>query len=258
MKNLFVIAVAIFIATLNGYAQLTKTQIDSIILAAVPKEYHSQLFRETGTDRTTFRIEAAGSMNRLAASNLSQPVKPEGSLGLYVNRNLLWSLWETGLKWNWRQYDMTGFIPQYAPGMTKFTASANTLEIPLTFGFLMEESKNIKYVVKAGMYFEFGLFGNGTQYTSNEDGTETAVKISNIYKSQLNFNPFQRFDVGGRLGIDIYLNKWKVGFEYTHGWRDIQTNWDRHIKNKNLTLSVGYFFKTKEHKKRQPDFYLVY
>lgn len=49
MKKLFFTAVAIFIATLSGYAQLTKAQIDSIILAAVPKEYHSQLFRETGT-----------------------------------------------------------------------------------------------------------------------------------------------------------------------------------------------------------------
>ncbi len=208
-------------------------------------------------DMMRVRLEVCGGINALDASNVYQPIKPEGSFGILINRNVSWSLWETGLRWNWRQYNLKGFIPQYAPETTKLETFTNTLEIPLTIGALLRENNNIQYALKMGIYLEAGLFGNGTLYKTDKTGAVIQQKIDNVYKDLLNFTPFQRFDIGGRLGIDIYVKDWKFGFEYTHGWRDIHTGYDRHIKNKNFNLSVGYIIKEKIHKETS-DVYIVY
>lgn len=99
-------------------------------------------------DMMRIRLEVSGGINALDASNVYQPIKPEGSFGILINRNVSWSLWETGLRWNWRQYNLKGFIPQYAPETTKLETFTNTLEIPFTIGALLRENSNIQYALK--------------------------------------------------------------------------------------------------------------
>lgn len=247
MKHIFILIVMLTLTVGRMYAQnkTAERENDAMIVPRTTDE--SLKYMSLFPEMMRLRIEAGGSINALAGSNVHQPPRPEGNFGIMISRDLSWSFWETGLRWNWRQYNMEGFIPLYAGDITRLDAFANTFEIPFTAGILLYENKSIQYVLKAGIYLETGLFGSGTLYSTDSNGKPVQTEISNIYGSNREFEPFRRFDVGGRLGFDVYVKNWKFGFEYTTGWRDIHTGYDRHIKNKNFSVSVGYVIFKKQH-----------
>lgn len=247
MKHIFILVVMLTLTVGRVYAQNKTTERENDAVTVLQTADGSLTNMSLFPEMMRLRLEAGGSINALAGSNVHQPARPEGNFGIMISRDLSWSFWETGLRWNWRQYNMKGFIPQYAEGVTRLDAFANTIEIPFMAGILLFENKSIQYVLKAGIYLETGLFSRGTLYSTDADGKPAQTDIGNIYRSDMGFESFRRFDVGGRLGIDVYIKDWKFGFEYTHGWRDIHTGYDRHIKNKNFSISVGYVIFKKQH-----------
>lgn len=191
-------------------------------------------------------VEAGAGMTRVFSSNLSQPFRINESAGLFVNMNEGGFLFETGLKWHRRNYYLTGFIPQYLPIVVSAQLNPNYLEIPLMAGSMLKladfNKVDIRLGLKIGMYFACGISGDGSILSKDNSGNQSLSDIDNIFKSGRNFDPLKRFDTGGKAGIDIYINRWKIGFEYTRGWIDINKSFDRHVKTKSFDFTIGYTF----------------
>lgn len=258
--RLFILSVGLTVG-LNGFAQSkfldgVEIQRDSLMTSGVQLLSKDNLadFKKSDAvssiDETRIGFDVTGSFNAIASSNLSQGIQPAGSAGFFINRKLGKTLFETGLRYNWRQYELTGFIPQYAPGISQVDLQTNSLELPIMLGRMVQDfgiiSPTVHYVFKFGMYMSVGMFGSGTIRQANADGTFTLVDIDNVYKKQEGFDPLRRFDIGGRVAVEVYVaNRWKIGLSYTRGWLDIQPTLDRHMKTKSFDISVGYVFKYK-------------
>ena len=191
-------------------------------------------------------VEAGAGITRVFSSNLSQPFRINESAGLFLNLNEGGFLFETGLKWHRRNYHLTGFIPQYSRTMVSAQLNPNYLEIPLMAGGMLKladsNKADIRIGLKIGMYFACGISGNGSILSKDNSGNKTLSDVDNIFKKSHNFDPLKRFDTGGKAGIDLYINRWKIGFEYTRGWIDINKSFDRHVKTKSFDFTIGYTF----------------
>ncbi len=195
-------------------------------------------------------LEAGVGMSRIFSSNLSQPRRLNESAGFYINTTVDAVLFETGLKWHRRNYRLTGFLPSYAPGTSKLELNPQYLEIPVMVGpmFALLDAKrsDVRLALKLGMYFAVGIGGNGTYYGMGDLSKPTTIddvfRRQSLYSDQLSFDPLKRFDIGGKFGADIYINRWKIGFEYTRGWKDLNGMYDRHLKTKSFDFTVGFTF----------------
>lgn len=200
-------------------------------------------------NETRFGIEAGSGISNIFSSNLSQKSQPNASAGVFVNGYYGGFLFETGLRWHRRSYELTGFLPQYAPSTTKLELNPQYLELPVMAGTMfrlsdLSKHADVRLGVKLGMYVAVGIAGDGKYYGSG--GNTSATDIDNLFKRQsinpgtLEFEPMKRFDVGGKFGVDIYINRWKLGFEYTRGWKDFSSGYDRHLKTKSFDFKIGF------------------
>ncbi len=166
-----------------------------------------------------YGIAVGAGMNSIATSNLSQKLQLNVSAGAYTSWTVSSAVIETGLWWNRRDYNLTGFIPQYSD-MTRLKTHLNFIEIPLKLGWEIYLSDFKKQSVS--LTPSIGMYG------------ACAVDDS--------MNGFRRFDIGGTLGLQLNVNRWSYRFDYRHGWRDINTRIDRHIKTRSFDFSIGYAF----------------
>lgn len=191
-------------------------------------------------------VDAGTGMTRVFSSNLSQPFRINESAGVFVNLNEGGFLFETGLKWHRRNYHLTGFIPKYSPTLVSARLNPNYLEIPLMLGGMFKlvdfGKADVSAGLKIGMYFACGIGGDGQMLENDDSGEMSQYAIDNVFKSSQSFNGLKRFDTGGKVGMDIYIKRWKIGFEYTRGWIDMSNSFDRHVKTKSFDFTIGYVF----------------
>lgn len=195
-------------------------------------------------------LDVSGTFNMFAAGNVNQGVRPAGSMTFRFSKQFTNFMLESGLRWNWRDYNLRGFNIEYAPQITRLKWNSHSLKMPFYFGWIESDrlfGHEFTGTVKFGTYFACGLSGTGMLYRYDKEGWLSVVDIDNIYKDKEGFEAFRRFDVGMHLEWEIYLdNKWKFGISYTKGWRNIHPTYDNRMKNEMISLSFGYIFDFKD------------
>lgn len=125
----------------------------------------------------------------------------------------------------------------------------NYLEIPVHVGYQYAINDDFSIFGEFGPYFAIGLFGK----TKGEvmDFNDLGEQISNS-DSYNTFDEFKRFDfgLGLRFGIELkqkYTLSIGYDFGFINGWKEPDIDDDAiditgNVKNRNLTIGVGYKF----------------
>lgn len=132
-------------------------------------------------------------------------------------------------------------------GSTK--TNLNYLEIPIHLGYQYAINDNFSVFGEFGPYFAIGLFGKTKVNESDWDDNYNLVSTSYSYNT---FDEFKRFDfgLGFRFGVE-FKQKYTLSIGYDFGlvnvWKeadpsDEEVDLTGKIKNKNLTIGVGYKF----------------
>ena len=183
----------------------------------------SIITRAVSNYTTYYGVQGNIGVNSISASNLTQHNKPDFGGGFYISHMRGSVLMETGINWNTRRLDLTGFIPQYTD-ITSLKKSLNYIEVPLKLGMAIKFFNIDRQRVSAIIAPHVGMYV-GCMVNDKCDG-------------------FRRWDVGGKIGLDFYYRRLKIGFDYTRGWVDINKNIDRHVKTKSFDFSIGWTFGT--------------
>ncbi len=234
--------VFVFMALLLGVGTITaQKEADKSV-----RNYYDYNYLRIGVD-------AGVGLNSVSASNVQQPLQLNQSAGVYINYcGAGFILVESGLRWNRRQFNLNNFNSEYTKTVNRLDVSVNNLEVPILLGGLIKINRDrskpdIRLAVKLGMYFAVGLNGSGSLYGTNDAGGAFESHIDNVFENQKmeygDYDKFKRFDMGGKIGFDVYFDRFKIGFMYTRGWLDMNKTYDRHIKTKSFDFTVGYTFK---------------
>lgn len=106
------------------------------------------------------------------------------------------------------------------------------LEIPIHMGYKYLVSENIAVFGNFGPYFSVGLFGN--QEVTGYSGQ----KVSQSIFGDFGGNRFD-FGLGLKAGVE-FCQKFQITFGYD--WGLVENMENSGSKNRNLTLSLAYFF----------------
>lgn len=134
-------------------------------------------------------------------------------------------------------------------------ANANFLDIPIHLGYRYAINDKVSVFGEVGPYFAIGLFGKTKEVETNIGGTEFVEQTETKVNT---FDEIKRFDVGAGLKFGIEFNQ-KYSFAIGYDWGfinlddrkdfgDPDSNEDYTIditpsmKNKNLSISIGYKF----------------
>ncbi|MEE1546236.1 MAG: porin family protein [Prevotella pectinovora] len=133
-------------------------------------------------------------------------------------------------------------------------SSAYYLDIPVHLGYKHTVNDNFSVFGEFGPYFAFGLFGKTDSNTIDYDDDYEQVSS---YESHNTFDEFKRFDfgLGIRLGVEFrqkytfsigydfgLANTWNKNWEKEESEYDDEINLVEDVKNRNLTISIGYKF----------------
>lgn len=192
-----------------------------ISVLEVAAQNDSIMMRAVSTIATYYGVQGNIGINSVSASSLTQHNKPDFGGGLYISHMRGSLLMETGINWNTRLLDLTGLDPA-TTGVISLKKSLSYMDVPLKLGVAVKFYNRDTQKVSAIIAPHIGLYG--------------ACLVSN------NLDGFRRWDLGGKVGIDFYYKRLKFGFDYTHGWVDINKHIDRHIKTQSFDFSIGWTF----------------
>lgn len=183
----------------------------------------SIMTRAVSNNSTYYGVQGNIGINSISASNLTQHNKPDFGGGFYISHMRGSLLMETGVNWTTRKLDLTGFIPQYTD-IISLNKSLNYIDVPLKLGLAVK------------------FFNRDTQKVSAIIAPHVGMYVGCLVNDRL--DGFRRWDVGGKVGIDFYIRRIRIGFDYTRGWVDINKHIDRHVKTKSFDFSIGWTFAT--------------
>lgn len=125
------------------------------------------------------------------------------------------------------------------------TIDANYVQIPLMLGWESQELKSWSFNVNAGIYGAWGFEGE-----TKERGTITRTvgsalpDVENVSEKYDTFSSsgLKKFDYGmiGSIGVVYEIFSLNLGYEY--GLYNVSNTGNRDLKNRNLTLSLGFRF----------------
>ncbi len=201
-------AVVVAAPTACAMAEVPKARLDSI---------HDATMMRTG-------ITFGYGLNSVSASNVHQSLQSNFGAGWYINWMCGSLFFETGLNWQNREYDLKGFIPQYT-SIESLHKRLNYIDIPIKLG------------IAIGMA-DFGFPRRAVILIPN-------VGMYGACLANRHTDGFRRMDLGGTIGFELYVKRFRFGFSYKRGWIDTNTHIDRHIKTKSFDFTIGYTFGTK-------------
>lgn len=124
--------------------------------------------------------------------------------------------------------------------MYKVTYSPLYLQLPIHIGYKVVLAENINLGIHAGPYLAYGIGGKvKMKYTSSERDTEK--EDENFFGSEKD-GGFKSLDLGLGFGADLEFGKYRIGLGYDLGLSNIGRDKDYPIKNKNLSINIGYKF----------------
>ncbi len=110
------------------------------------------------------------------------------------------------------------------------TINMSYLQLPIFAAYKFPISESMKLAIKVGPYVSYGLFGSDIEFYN------TRRTKKNVFDSDM----FDRFDVGGIAGLSLELEQFMVGFEFSRGFKKLNSN----VKafNQVYGLVIGYKF----------------
>lgn len=133
-------------------------------------------------------------------------------------------------------------------GYQKWNYRLNYMQLPLSFGYIMDVSHNIKLSINAGGYFAYGVYARKC-YKSNlifcYDGSEDAAIVNDNEKGFDNIG-MHAFDAGLLGGVGIEYKQYMLLIGYELGLYNTMSGkydgGDPSWKNRNWSFSLGYRF----------------
>jgi hypothetical protein len=123
-------------------------------------------------------------------------------------------------------------LQEKATGQEAETSRLNFLQLPVYAGYKIKASSSLSIILAAGPYLAYGI--NGSKGAYGNDGL------------------FKRFDAGLSVMAGVEINKMQItaGYDFglvdqmdVNGWNTVKDLLGLpSIRNKNIKVSVGYFF----------------
>lgn len=113
------------------------------------------------------------------------------------------------------------------------------LNIPVHIGYKFSVGRNVSLFVKAGPYFNIGLFGKATETITTDKGTNMTQKTAgNVFSDRI----FNRFDwgLGFRAGTEIARHV-QLSIGYDWGMKNVN-KYGVGSKNRTFVASCAYMF----------------
>lgn len=126
----------------------------------------------------------------------------------------------------------------------KVTTDANYILMPLMLGWESNYERTWIFNVNAGVYGAWGFSGKtkerGTEtiyFTSASSTTSYSEKYDTFTSTNL-----KKSDYGLIGSIGVVYDIFTINLNYEYGLRNVSNNIDRELKNRNLSLSLGFRF----------------
>lgn len=128
-------------------------------------------------------------------------------------------------------------------------ACAKTFSIPVLLSFRFNLTRNLRWNVDVGPYFQFGLGGNDevTQiYVKSGSAEQEGAYVSNTAKRDYYGDgdwQHRSFDWGAKVGTGLCLfDHYTFNIHYQRGFRNVSANkaWSMHSKS--CLVTFGYLF----------------
>lgn len=218
-KVLFILACAL--CTLNAIAQRASSTSTSFFSS------------EKADAPITFGIRAGVNFPKMTASSDGYDTSTKSNVGfnagVCVDFPMLESLYlQTGLYYTVKgaKIEDGGETMKYNPGY---------LEIPIMASYRYNFTDAAQLQFNFGPYIAYGISGKQKwEYEGESDEMDMFGDDSGV----------KRFDAGLGVGAGVTVGKFYVGLNYEFGLMNIadDTDGDYSIKNKNLSISVGFNF----------------
>jgi len=153
----------------------------------------------------------------------------------------------------------TGTYDMYSLSSTYTSVRLHTLQVPLTVGYRLPVSRNANLTFRAGAYISYGIAASsqiGSRHSQEINGKYTS-SYSQSHSNDYDASGLQRFDYGLLGGIGFEYKRFSINVDYQLGLKNLSTHKGYHyysngndriggavsgLKNRNLSLSVGYRF----------------
>ena len=168
---------------------------------------------------------------------------PQVAKGLYMDFGLMLSShgWKSpGYYYNSNYNPATGEKPD-KPSLgytSSYKCTPYYLNIPVHIGYKFSVGQNVSLFIKAGPYFNIGLFGKATETIAPDKGAAMTKKTANVFSDKM----LNRFDwgLGFRAGMEIAHHvQFSIGYDW--GMKNINRN-DVNSKNRTFVVSCASMF----------------
>lgn len=214
-----------------------------ICMISVSAKAQLQLGAEVGTN-----LSSVGVANDHLRSGLSGGIIAEYTFPKQV-------VLQTGLYYVTKGVNNLSNTLNSAPSMRRLDVRLGYLELPVMVGYRIPLASHISLVPLAGLYFGYGVNGNGEYkaYTSENNHFASATwnnPFTSMHNGTNRLPAFKRFDYGLRFRVSADIYKFTLALSYDLG---LKKNWigfddsliassKEILKNRSTLISIGYKF----------------
>lgn len=207
------------------------------------------LFTISTNAQVNVGLEVGGGINGIISDDIHNSASMTERAGIIINyspKKKAGILFESGVYYTYKGYDMSGFSPDDT-ALTHLNANMNGIEIPFMFGRVYRintDNSTAKFIFKGGAYFNCGINGKGTAVWES-NGTRQEGRVSNVFKNQSFsenlFKGYNRFDCGLRLGAEFLIKDYSIRLSYSLGVLKVHPSYGK-AANSDLSITFACFF----------------
>jgi len=122
----------------------------------------------------------------------------------------------------------------------------NYMQIPLCLGYEVYLSKKFAFNLNAGLYVAYGYKGtyeNKQYFKTISSGGAPVENPVEIYTGEtFDLNKWRRWDYGAIGSVGFIYDIFMLNFNYEHGFYNISSKDEITLKNRNMSVSLGFRF----------------